>query len=175
MPASPSTQNLTIFKAIIAIKLAGEASFRDVGEVPEAEWTPEIENLDYFSNRTGVRSKTKTVVIEKGGTLRLVFNEVTPENMQLKLLGDIGVNSDGETEIDIFSQNSISGAQVQITGTNEVGTKIRVLFNNVAFNPSGSLPFISEEWAAIEIEAETLADANGKFGTVTFIGEEATA
>lgn len=175
MPASPSTLNLSIFKAIVSIKLAGEAAFRDVGEVPEAEWTPAIETLDYFSSRTGVRSKTKSVVLEKAGTLRLVFNEITPENLSIALLGDVGVNTAGQAEIDIFSQNSISGAQVKITGSNEVGTKITALFNSVTFNPSGSIPFISEEWAAIEVEAETLADANGKFGTVAFTDEEATA
>lgn len=175
MPASPSTLNLTIFKAIVSIQLAGEGAFRDVGEVPEAEWTPSIETLDYFSNRTGVRSKTKTVVLEKAGTLRLVFNEITPENLSLALLGEVSTNTDGDAEIDIFSQNSVSGAQVKIQGTNEVGAKVTAIFNSVTFNPSGSIPFISEEWAAIEVEAETLADANGKFGTVTFTSEEATA
>lgn len=175
MPASPSTLNLSILKAKVFIKLAGESTYRDVGEVPECEWTPSLETLDYFSNRTGTRTKTKTVVVEKAGTLRIVFDEWTPENLQLALLGDLGVNTAGDAEIDIFAQNSISGAQVLITGQNEVGAKLEAEFYSVTFNPTGSVPFLSQEWAQIEMECETLADANGKFGRVAFIGEEATA
>ncbi len=176
MPASPSTLNLTILKAIVKIKLAGESVYRDVGEVPECEFTPSLETLDYFSNRTGVRSKTKTVTIEKSGSIRIVFDEWTPENLNLALLGSIGTNSDGETEIDVFSQNSISGASILITGQNEVGAQLEAEFYNVTFNPTGSVPFISDEWGQIELEAEVLArESDSKFGRVAFIGEEATS
>ena len=174
MPASPSALNYTIFKAIVYIKLAGESAYRDVGNVPVATFTPSNETLDHFSSRTGVRTKDKQIVLSKSGTLAITFEEMTPENLALALLGDIAVNSAGETELAIFSQNSLSGA-VKIEGQNEVGAKVRAIFNNVTFNPNSEIPFISDEWAQIELSGEVLVDGNGDFGTYAFIGEEATA
>lgn len=160
MTASPS--NYYIGKGIVSFKKEGEATFRDLGNVPEIEFTPEIEQLEHNSSREGVRTRDLTVVLEKSGTLRVVFEEITLENMAIALLGDVVVNSDMEEEIDIFSANAISG-QLKFVGTNEVGTKFEMFLEKVDFIPSGAIPLISDEFLGVEITGEVAA-VNGKFG-----------
>lgn len=64
MVASPSIDNLGILKGILKFTPSG-GTLRDLGEAPEVEITPAIEKLDYRSSRSGVRTKTKSVVLEK--------------------------------------------------------------------------------------------------------------
>lgn len=174
MPDSPSILNYYIGKGDVYIKLDGEAEFRHVGNVPTFEWTPEIETLPHNSSRFGTRVQDREIILEKRGTVRLVFEEYTPENLSIAMLGELGTNSDGDPEIDIFSSNSIT-AQVRFVGNNDVGPKLTINLFNVTFNPTGTVPFINEELGQIEIEGRALVDSEGKFGTLTLTAEEATA
>jgi len=166
MPASPSTDNLWIGKGTITFQATGATSPRDLGEVSEAEFTPSIEKLDYFSSRSGVRKKVKSVILEKGGTLRLVMNEITAENLALAVAGTEGTNTAGDKTVDILDKNAIEG-EIVITGTNEVGQQIDATFYNVSFVPEGSIGFISDEWGSVEVTGEVLANGSGKFGLLT--------
>jgi len=166
MPVSPSTDNLYIGKGTITIQATGETSPRDVGEVSEFEFTPSIEKLAYYSSRSGVRKKTKEVIIEKGGTLRMVMDEVTAENLALAVAGTTGTNTAGDKTVDILATNATE-AEVVFTGTNEVGQQVDVTFNSVSFAPDGSISLISDEWGNLEITGEVQADGSGNFGTMT--------
>lgn len=174
MPAhnSPDIRNYYIGKGTVEIMLATESTWRDVGNVPVFEFTPNLTKLDHYSSRNGVKKKDRVVITEKSGTIKMQMDEFTTHNLALALMGAIGTNSAGQEEIDIFSENVIS-AKVRFTGTNEVGPKWMLEFGQVDFVPSSTINPISDEWGHIEVSGETLADVNGSFGRATKIADEA--
>lgn len=164
MPASPNPLNYFIGKGTLSFTPSG-GSPRDLGNAPEVEITPEIERLDHFSSRAGVRSKDRSVVLEKTLTCRIVLDEITAENLGMLLLGS--EVTDGSFEI--FAVSEITGS-LTFTGTNDVGNKITVSMPSVSFGPSGSLSLISDEWGQIELTADVLLSETtdgSTFGTIT--------
>lgn len=166
--ASPNVDNYYVGKGIVKIKLPTDMAAVDVGNVPEFEFTANIERLDHFSSRAGIRSKDKSIVLEKGGTLRIVLEEWTARNMQLALLGARNETNPAAVTIDILSENAIV-CQVEFEGTNDVGPKWDFVFPRVEFVPSSELNLIQEDdWGQIEIEGEVLYDEDTQsFGTAT--------
>lgn len=168
MPASANVLNYQIGKAVVTWTPTGGVS-RDLGNAPEVEITPNIEFLDHFSSRSGVRSKDRSVVVETGATVRVVLDEITPDNLAMLLFGSntnglVDTNSDGDMEFEILSESEVTGALV-VTGTNSIGNKFTMTLPSVSFQPSGSWQAISEEFNTIEITGEVL-EADGSFGTV---------
>jgi hypothetical protein len=157
-----SVDNYFIGKGILSFDLGGTGTYRDLGNAPEVEFTPELEELDHFSSRTGVRSKDRTIILEKSATLRMVLEEWSPENLMLALLGSEDDTIGGLYHI--FTENAIEGA-VKLTGSNEIGPKYELIFPNVSIIPSGSLGFITDEWGQIELNANVLVGEGGAFGT----------
>ncbi len=86
MPAAPSIDNYYIGKG--RVFWTPEAGVeRDLGNVPEFEFTPELEKLAHYSSRSGVPTKDREVVIEKSATLRIVMEELSLENLRMTLMG----------------------------------------------------------------------------------------
>jgi len=172
MPASldsTSLDNLRIGKGILSFKRAGTDEFRDLGEVPEAEISLEIDKLDYFSSRSGIRSKVKSVVLERSGTVRFVMNSISPDNLALFFLGgDISENSISQPTFDILDEDEITGELI-FHGTNSVGPRYDVHLHSVQISPTGSINLIdADDWSGVEVTAEILqSQTTGKFGTVT--------
>ncbi len=159
-----SIANYTVGKGIVSFKASGALTYADMGNCTEFEFSPEIEKLDHYSSRAGVREKDKSVVIQKSGTLRLVLDEWTVENLKLAVLGSSATVS-GNDVIQIFDSASVSGS-VKFTGTNDIGPRYEWIFSAVDFIPSSSISLISDEWGTIELTGECAAVA-GSFGTVT--------
>jgi hypothetical protein len=169
---SPDIRNYAIGKGTAYIRISGAGGDRiPLGNCPEFEFTPEIEKLEHFSSMEGVRERDKTVVLEKKGTLRIVFEEMTAENLQIALLGALSSGSSGDQEIDIFSESQIS-CEVWFDGNNDVGPKWNWYFGRVDFIPSSAIPLISEEWMQVEINGD-VQKVNGSFGTATKISDGA--
>lgn len=159
---TPSVGNYYIGKGVVAISTDGGSIWRDVGNVPEFEFTPEIEQLEHFSSRQGTKEKDLTVVTSKSGTLRMVMEEWVVENLALALLGTKTTAASGYDFIEIFSTNAIN-AMVRFIGTNDVGKTFRLELNSVDFIPGSSVNFISEEFGTLEVNGEVAAVA-GVFG-----------
>ena len=159
-----SVNNYTVGKGIVSFKKEGAQTYADMGNCSEFEFTPEIEKLDHFSSREGVRSKDKTVVIQKSGTLRLVLDEWTPENLAIALLGS-SADVAGKTVVQIFDQSSVAGS-IKFTGANDIGPKYEWIFHAVDFIPGSSINLISDEWGTLELTGECAAVGNS-FGTVS--------
>jgi hypothetical protein len=161
---SPNVDNYYVGKGVVSVSEDEGATWRDVGNVPEFEWTPNIEKLDHFSSRTGVRTKDRSIVTEKSATLRIVMEEFTAENLTMILMGEaVGA---GPITVDIMSQSEkVLG--VRFVGANDIGPKITLEFPRVSFTPSGSFNPISDEWGQIEVEGEVQA-VEGVFGTATW-------
>lgn len=85
---SPLTSQYYIGKGVVSIQMEGESTFRDVGNVPTFEFTPDITTLPHYSSRYGVRAKDLEVITEKNASLNIVLDEFTYENLMLVLLGE---------------------------------------------------------------------------------------
>lgn len=163
MPISllaPDTDNYQVGKGIVSFKREGTAEFVDLGNVPEFEYTPNIERLDHFSSRTGVKTKDRSIVLTRGGELRIVMDELTAHNMSMLLLGITDEAAVGGASVDIFATDSVKG-EVKFVATNDVGPRWNIDFFNVEFSPSGSFNPISDEWNQIEITGEVLTANTG--------------
>ncbi len=165
MGTSPDVLNYYIGKGTVSIKLDGEGAFRNIGNVPTLELTPEIERLDHFSSQSGIKTKDRSVITETGGTLRIVLDEYTAANLQLALVGAIDPNSAGDDEIDILSLAELKGA-VRFVGANDIGQQVDISLLSVDFSAGSSVNLISDEWGQIEITGDLLA-VSGKFGQMT--------
>jgi hypothetical protein len=163
MPTSPDVLNYHIGKATVSFTPEG-GSLRQLGNAPEIEITPELETLPHFSSQSGIRTKDREVNIEASATLRLVLDEITPENLAMLLLGTVDTATAGNWEFNILAITELKG-EVVITGTNDVGNRFTITLPSVNFTPSGSFSPISDEWNQIELTGEILA-VGGIFGNV---------
>lgn len=163
MTASPD--NYAVGKGIVSFKKTGAGSFVDLGNVTEMEISFEIEKLDHFSSRAGVKSKDKSVIVSKSATIRLVMDELTLENMALAMGGTVVTASDGSKSFGMMKLNAIEG-DLKYVGTNQIGPAHN-WEGKVSFAPSGSFNPISDEWSSIEVTGEILVDESGNFGVWT--------
>jgi hypothetical protein len=162
LPVAPSPNNYFIGKGIATIKRDGQTTFKDMGNCPEFEFSPKTDTLDHFSSREGVKTKDKTVVVSKGGELRILMEENTPENLGLLICGSVDYSNPASPKVNIFDLNA-TGAEVRFYATNEVGPKWDGVFPGVDFLPSGSFQPISNEWGQLEITGE-IRTVDSSFG-----------
>jgi hypothetical protein len=167
---SPDIRNYYIGKGTVEFLKDGDTEFVLLGNVPSFEFTPDLEKLEHFSSQEGVKSKDRTVVISKKGTITMVMEEFTAFNLALMLLSDVDVNTAGQEVLEIFSVNAISG-QLKFTGTNEVGPQWQLHFLKVDFIPGSSLNPISDEWGQLEVTGD-VSTSGGSFGTATLLAVE---
>lgn len=85
---SPVVDAYYIGKGVVSIWLEDDTAYRDIGDVPTFEFTPDITTLPHFSSRYGVRAKDLEVVTEKNASLNMVLNEFTYDNLMLTLMGE---------------------------------------------------------------------------------------
>lgn len=164
---SPNTGNYQIGKGVCYFKPEGEPDYVHLGNVTEMEFTPTNEKLDHFSSMEGTRSKDVSVIIEKGGTLRVVMEEITAQNLSIMLLGSRDELAAGGPEVQIFDQTAVNG-EFKFVATNDYGPRWDYYFYNVSFTPTGSINPISDEWNNMEATADVLVSQTapnvGQFG-----------
>lgn len=165
---SPDTGNLYVGKGICSFMKDGLNEFRDLGEVPECELNLEIEVLEHFTSRSGVRSKDLIVVLERSGTIRWVMEEWTPENLAIFFMGNVDLDDPNGPTIDILDEDAVTG-QFQFHGTNQVGPRYDVFAHNMRITPTSSINLINEnDFGGVEVTGEMLlSSTTNKFGTVT--------
>lgn len=167
--ASPNVLNYAVLKGIVHFTPEGGVR-RDLGNCTQFDFEPAVETLDHFSSRTGVRSKDFSVTLEKSATVTITLDEITLKNLQMALMGGTISAGDGTTEggdnagFDIFAESEVRGV-LELTGTNDVGPRYNIRLPSVSFKPGGAIPFIGDDWAAIELSGEVLA-VDGSFGRV---------
>jgi hypothetical protein len=175
---SPSTGNYQVGKGVVSFKQDGDTEYRDLGNVSALSISADIETLDHFSSRAGVKSKDLSIILSKGGTLNMTMDEVTARNLALMVAGVVDEEAIGGPTIEIFGQNAINGA-LKFVGANEIGPKVNLDLPNVSFKPDGDLDFISDEWNELEVTGEVLqattGDLAGKFGMMQITNIEAAS
>lgn len=161
-----SINNYTVGKGIVSIKKTGDVTFTDIGNCPTFEFTPEVTKLDHFSSREGVKTKDLSVVLEKKGTLKIVLEEFSVENIALAILGTT-TGAPGSSVTEIFATAQVT-AEVKFTATQDIGPKYEWHFLGVDFIPGKTISLISDTWGTLELSGEVKA-VGGSFGTVTEI------
>jgi len=92
MAIAPNTGNYTLGKGILYFdkkgtdgKYAGE---RDVGNASAFNLSNAIDKLDHYSQRSGLRSKDLTVVVEITPSVSFVLDEINADNFALMFMAD---------------------------------------------------------------------------------------
>ena len=166
-----STANYTVSKGIVSWKPEGASTYRDLGNAPALSVTPEIEWLEHFSSRAGIRAKDLEVPVKLAGTVAITLDEFTLENVALAILGEVEDQTTGdpgfiaslgagETQrrrVGIMTESQIIGA-LRYVGTNSVGRRVQVELPRVAFKGGSALNLVSDEWNQFELTGELLLD-----------------
>lgn len=149
---SPNVDEYGILKGIVSMQPGMTGTYLDVGNVPEFEFTPNIEELPHISSRAGIRSRDRTVILEKGGDLRIVLEEWTAFNLAIVLLGDVtDLTTPAGSSVEILGNSQFTAA-VRFTGANDIGAKWSFQFNRVDFVPTSSLNLIgTDDWSNMEV------------------------
>lgn len=162
MAASPSTSNYYLGKGVWSFKSTSESISRDLGNSPESTITLNVERLDHFSQRDGVRNKDKSIVLEKGGTVELQLDEWSFDNLKLALLGSENTAGD---EVELFTENAIEGELTFVSG-NEVGPTFTLTLDLVSFIPGQNLSLVGDDWGILTLNGEILS-SSGLFGRLS--------
>jgi hypothetical protein len=162
MTASPNVGNYYVGKGIVKWKGVNDIAYRDLGNAPTFEFTVTIKKLDHFSARQGVKFKDLSVVQEKSATVKLVLDEMTPENLAMALMGS--ADSTGLI-INIMDTDEVNGA-LRFIGTNSVGDKEQVDLPFVSFTPGAAIGFIIDGYGTLDLSGDVTADESGVFGTL---------
>ena len=167
MPASPDVQNYHIGKGIVTWKEAGGSTFVDLGNAPSFVYTPNVEKLEHFSSREGVKTKDFTPVTQVGATIKLTLDEITALNLSFFALAEIDTTTPGAISLSGLTKTEFTG-DILMTGTNSIGQKVDFAAT-VSFVPDGDFSMITDEdnFSIIEISAEVQKDADGAFGVWT--------
>lgn len=161
---SPNVDNYYVGKGIVEVSLDDMVTWRDVGNVPLFEITISVTKLEHYSSRQGLRLKDKSIVTEIKSTFKMTMDEITSDNLVMSLLGTM---EDGPPIIVNIGNNAEITCAVRFTGTNQVGTKMRIILPSVLITPSAALSPIGDTWGHIEVDGDVNADiVTGSFGTV---------
>lgn len=92
MPIAHDPDNYSLGKGIIYFdKLSsdGYEGERDLGNSPSFNTSIALDKLDHFNQRSNIRAKDKTVVIETTPTVTFTLDEINVENVALMYMGDV--------------------------------------------------------------------------------------
>lgn len=163
MASSPN--NYQIGKGILYFRKDGEVDFADMGNCSSLKWSPSVEKLDHFSSREGVKTKDKSVAVTSAATLEIVLDEITADNLELFLLGERDVDSEGNSTIKSMQLSAVRGT-VKFIGSNDVGKQVEFI-GDVDIVPDGEFNLISEEWNELTLNCEMVSHDDYGLGLFT--------
>lgn len=153
---SPSPENLTIGKGILYVALwsgGSPGSYEDMGECSSLTIEPSIEKLPFYSSRQAARVKVKDPVIQTDYALTIELNETSAKNLNRFLMGSISGNN-----IIYGLQETTNEYAVKFVSDNTLGPEYTWEFWKCSLSPGGALSLIGDEYMAMTLNAEGLAD-----------------
>jgi hypothetical protein len=165
--AAPSVNNYYVGKGILKWKPIGGV-FRDLGNAPQFEFTPNVSRLDHWTSREGTRAKDFSPIHERTATIRMILEETgDTENLAMYLLGNVTPAAGGDPfdTIDIFSNVNFLGS-VRFIGRNDIGVKSQWDLPLVSLLPGAAIGLISDTWGSLELTGDVLIDPVNGFGQV---------
>jgi len=170
MPTSPNVLNYSIPKGIVYFTPDSTGTEQDLGNCPSLTLTPDVEELEHVSSRSGISSVDRTLTVKKTMTGNMILDEITPYNLNLALLGDsIVSNSESNSEFGIFANASVAG-RIRLVGQGDIGNRINLVLPSVTIKPSAAIPFIGDDIQQLELEfTVNFVEAFNDFGTIEVI------
>lgn len=92
MPQAHDVDNYTLGKGIIYFDQLVDDAYTgelDLGNAPAVTLAIDLDTLDHFSSRGGLRAKDKRVVQEITPAINFTLDELSPENLALLFMADI--------------------------------------------------------------------------------------
>jgi hypothetical protein len=139
--------------------------WQDLGNCPKFSFKPEIETLEHFSSREGVKTRDQKVITALKGALTVELDEITPENLQFALLGSLS-GAPGARVVKVFANAQVTG-EVKLVQTNSIGRRFELKFGHVQVMPDQEIDFIGDDYSTIQTTLEVNLDADGVFWTAT--------
>jgi hypothetical protein len=139
--------------------------WQDLGNCPKFSFKPEIETLEHFSSRQGVKTRDQQIVTALKGALTVELDEITPENLQFALLGTM-TGAAGARVVKVFANAQVTG-EVKLVQTNSIGRRFELKFGHVQVMPDQEIDFIGDDYSTIQTTLEVNLDAQGVFWTAT--------
>lgn len=157
--------NTFVGSGVLKFKAVGETEYYDFGFVRQFQTNPAIERKDYWSKRSGIRSRVRQVTTQQGLTVSFIADEIISENLAIYLMGTATPGSP-YTTVQIMDKTEILGA-LRFVGDNAFGTKCQVDVPHVSLAPAGGIDWLTDDWLGLEISGEAFRDdTTGDFGTV---------
>lgn len=139
--------------------------WQDLGNCPKFAFKPEIETLEHFSSREGVKTRDQKVITALKGSLTVELDEITAENLQFALLGSLtGVT--GSRVVKVFANAQVTG-EVKLVQTNSIGRRFVLKFGHVQVMPDQEIDFIGDDYSTLQTTLEVNLDADSVFWTAT--------
>lgn len=166
---SPDPINTFIGAGIVKWKGSADSDYRDLGECSQFQVTGTVSRKEFWTKRTGIRRKARSVVLEESLTVNMKLEEITADNLALFLMGSVvegGGSPASPTQVNIMDIGEVSGA-LRFIGTTDIGEKMQVDIPNVNISPAAAFDFLGDDWGGLEIMAEAVADpSTNSFGMV---------
>lgn len=159
---SPNTGNIRIGKGALYFKRDGAPDYVHMGNAPSIAQTPTVNKLEHFSSMEGTKSKDLVVVVERGGTMKILLDEWTPANIALALLGIVDEGAVGGPTVEMFATDAVSGS-LKFVSNNDIGPRWNGYWHNVSFIPSAALNLISDAFGQIEVDCEILVSQTAPY------------
>lgn len=99
--------------------------YRDFGNAPEFNASVEVETLDHYSSREGLRKKDREIVISQDINISFILEEITAQNVALFFSG--AVSETTNAAVAGFGTSTSVGAEVVPPGSLEVGVWIDLI------------------------------------------------
>src|SRR5688572_29515051 len=115
-----------------------------MGNAPSIDLTFDIQELKHKTSMEGISDVDLTVVLSRRATIVASLEEWDMDNVEHATLGTALAGG----AIQILSTDAKRGA-LRVVGTDTVGVRMQWDFPLVSWRPSGSIPMISEEFAAM--------------------------
>jgi hypothetical protein len=115
----------------------------------------------------GIKVLDRTAFIAKGAEVQFNFEEFTPENLVVALLGEAATDSVG-TYYELLNLPQVVRA-VKMHGTNDFDAKVEMIVHQVFFSADKAIPLIGEDWMSFEVVGDVLK-TNGSFCTLRLLG-----
>jgi hypothetical protein len=159
-----------------AVGTQNETGFDDLGNVPEFNLTREVEMLEHFSSREGVRSKDQSVLTQNMMTGNFTADEIRRQNLAYFLGATSTVQTvSSATGATTAIPNATPGRQYQLGASLSNPMGLRDLSNVVVTNTTTSVVIAAENNYTVDLASgiitilEGSAVITGSVGiTVTF-------
>jgi hypothetical protein len=166
---SPDVRNLSVGTGFIEFKPEGASSYYHVGNVPNFTFQISTKTLDHYVPVNGMRIKDYTWTLELTADIAMDMEEITAQNLAMIMLGNIGTDGSGRTQVGISAQPPRSGA-LRYTATNETGPRWLIDLYSVTFNGNNTFDPLTggSNFDKLSVTGSAMA-VNGSFGVMTLI------